>query len=208
MISVLVPSRGNPDDLQRSVESLRGLADRPGEIEVWVGADRDDPDTAAMAGYIGCDVELFDRQGYRGLHVYYQRLAELASGDWLLVWNDDAVMLTPGWDAVLSRLPAGALVADLQSHHSPMVCFPAVRREAMAMLGGRFCTANPHVDSFWQDAGRATGTIFPVAVHIRHDQRVGHEDWGSQHGYYEPAHQAELAGYVRRLRSALAERAA
>ncbi len=196
MISVLLPSRGRAALLGRSVGSLRDRA--AGEIEVLVGSDLDDPDTATAARGLGCDVLVLPRQGYELLHVYYQRLAAEATGDWLLVWNDDAVMLTEGWDLIIEGLPERVLVADLLSNHSPLCCFPAVRREAMRKLG-RFCSDNPHVDTFWQDAGRATGTIEVVPVQVWHEQR-----WtphlGNEHGFYGPAHQAELDECVGLLR--------
>lgn len=200
MIDVLVPSRGHPELLVRSAESLAGLAGSPEQVMIYVAADDDDPETIAVASELGVCRVFHRRPGYAGLHVYYQALAELGSADWLLVWNDDAMMLTAFWDAILHEQPPSVLVADLQSHHSPaMCCFPAVRRTAVNALG-RFCTDNPHVDSFWQDVGRATGTIAAVPIHVQHDQRTGSEHWGNQHGYYELPHQAQLAACTETIR--------
>lgn len=202
MITALLPSRGRPEMLARSVASLRDLAARPGEV--WIGADNDDPATEAVARSMGVGCLVMPRQGYDRLHVYYQALARVAlkaeRTDWLLVWNDDAVMTTPRWDALIEALPPRVLVADLPSKHSPyLCCFPAVRRRAVQHLG-RFSTDNPHVDTFWQDAGRMAGVIETIPVFVRHDQVPGPHT-GNQHAFYEPAHQAELAACAELLAS-------
>lgn len=197
MISVLCPSRDRPQLLRRSVASLRDLA--TSHVEILVAADDDDPATVRAAGELGVRVVVFRRAGYARLYEYYQRLAELALGDWLLIWNDDAVMTTRYWDEAIHALPPEVLVADLESPHSPLCCFPAVRRQAVDALG-RFCTDNPHVDTFWQDAGRAANTIRQVPVYAACDSPVRP---GQSHGYYEPEHQAELAACTAVLAGAL-----
>ena len=146
VIDVLLPSRGRPALLERAITSLRDKATDPGRVGVIVGVDDDDPETVRVAREMGAHWMTFARQGYDRLHVYYQGLAAVSQADWLLVWGDDAVMLTGGWDDVLDALPPSIFVADLQSHHSPICCFPAVRREAVAAVG-KFSSDNPHVDS-------------------------------------------------------------
>jgi hypothetical protein len=196
MISVLIPSRGHPDLLERSVRSLRSTAS--GEIEIIVRMDLDDP--ATMNAAWGLDVYTVTGQplGYEGLHEYYQEMAEAANGDWLMVWNDDDQMLTPGWDEIIEALPQEVLIADPQNTHSPLCCVPAIRREAVDALGA-FSTANPHVDTCWQDIGLATGRVVSVPVRVSCDSPVKPH---LQHGYYDPPHQAELAKAVIKIRAA------
>jgi hypothetical protein len=195
VISVLCPSRGHPDLLARSVSSLRELAAVTPEI--LVAADDDDPGTIGAATALGTRVLVSGRAGYDRLHEYYQRLAGMARGDWLLVWNDDAVMLTPEWDAVIERLPGTVHVAGVQSPHSPLCCFPAVRREAIAAIG-KFCTDNPHVDTFWGDIATAAGTFRETGVYAHCESPSG----CNPHDFYSAAHQAEMArcaGILRQL---------
>lgn len=187
MISVLLPSRGRPELLARSVASLRDNAARPPEI--LVAADDDDPVTVQLARTLDMITVVCSPVGYARLHEYYAVLAARATGDWLLVWNDDATMMTMHWDIAIEKLPASVLIADLPSTQSPLCCFPAIRRAAVDALG-RFSTANPHVDTFWQDVGHYTGTIASVPVFARHDTPA---KTGQTHGFYEPGHQAELA---------------
>lgn len=197
MISVLCPSRGNPAWLARSAKSLRDTAE--GEIEVLVAADDDDTLTIEMASAPAvADVLLvLPRVGYAGLHVYYQELALVAAGDWLMIWNDDDTMLTQGWDTVIKALPPEILVADIQSPHSPLSCTPAIRSRAVEVLG-RFSTDNPHVDTFWHDLGLTLSVVRTVPVHIALESPVS----TNSHDYYGPAHQAELAACIEVIRNA------
>lgn len=176
MISVLLPSRGRPDSLARSVASLRDNANCA--VQVLVAADPDDPATAQNT-VADKTVVAAQRYGYSKLHRYFNELAELADGGWLLLWNDDALMLTKDWDATIEALPRGVLVAHVQSQLSPaMSCFPAVRREAVDAVGG-FCPHTPHADTYWQQIGQLTGTIAMVGVHVNHDRADitgGHKD--------------------------------
>jgi hypothetical protein len=45
-------------------------------------------------------------KGYDSLHEYYNELASKATGDWLMLWNDDAVMETEGWDEKIGNAAA------------------------------------------------------------------------------------------------------
>lgn len=200
MIDVLIPSRGHPGMLASSVGSLAKLASMPERVVFRIAADEDDQETIAAAKELGACQVFPGRPGYAGLHVYYQALAAAGTAGWVLVWNDDATMLTSSWDTILYELPPSVLVADLQSSWSPsLCCFPAVRRRAIDALG-RFSSDNPHVDTFWQDVGRTTRTIAPVPVYVQHDQVIGSDHWGNQHSYYDAAHQADLTACIETIR--------
>lgn len=172
MISVLVPTRKRPELLERSLASLIATSD-VGDLEILLALDPDDEVPSR------CVREPFDsvwvapeRYGYARLNEYFNALAARASGDWIMLWNDDAVMLTPGWDAVIEALPANILVADLYSEgHSPMLCtFPVIRREAIEVVGG-MSPYTQHCDTYWQEVGRLTGTIqYLPDVQVRHDR--------------------------------------
>ena len=209
MISALCPSRGRPELLAKSLGSLRDFAS--GEVELLVAADEDDGATMTVAGGLGAQLLVMKRAGYGRLHEYYQELAAMATGDWLLVWSDDALMVTPGFDAIIDSVPERYLVADLLNPHSPLCCFPAVRRAAVEALG-RFCTDNPHVDTFWQDVGYQTERIRTVNVRVAHDRPditgraldqtaidviAGHRTAD----FYGAEHQADLARCVEIIRA-------
>lgn len=163
MISVLLPTRQRPQMFETSVRSLMGAAHR--NFQLLVAVDPDDVDTYApeLPKWVAPE-----RYGYSNLNIYYNALAERATGDWLLLWNDDAIMDTLGWDQILMDLPPTTLIADLQSQHSPhLCCFPAVRKAAVRAVGG-FSPHTPHCDTYWQDIGHATGSIQSVPIHVDH----------------------------------------
>ena len=182
LVSVLLPSRGRPASLISSIRSLRTLADGPATaVEILVGCDPDDPLTADTARMHAATAVLFERRhGYHQLHLYCNALAELANGAWLLLWNDDATMTTPRWDVVLAGFDATEpLVLNLAStgYGHALCCFPAVSAALYRRLGHLSCS--PHIDTWLQDIGRATGRIRDVEVHVRHDRHDltgGHDD--------------------------------
>ena len=173
----MLPSRMRPESLQRSVESLMDLARDASQVEVIVVADADDNSTAYAARSLGCRVLRTRRHGYAALHNYYNYAARVSRGDYLILWNDDAVMQTCQWDWVLTSIRPTAWVANLQSQHSPVSCFPAVRREFYTTLG--HLSLNTHVDSWIQAVARQVGVDVEVPIYVDH-QNAGvtgaHED--------------------------------
>lgn len=171
MISVLLPTRGRVALLEKSIQSLRSNARSKASIEILVAADSDDVETLEAAPALADVLVTMDRVGYSRLNEYYNALAAQATGDWLVLWNDDATMLTRGWDSVLKKVPDNVLIADLQSQHTAtnLCCFPAVRKTAVETVGG-FSPHTPHCDSYWQDMGRSLGAIQIVDIHLSHDR--------------------------------------
>lgn len=215
LISVLCPSRGRPDSLARSIQSLRAHASQPDRVEVLIAADPDDPATVERSAglHAACWIAP-ERYGYHQLNLYYNRLTELSGGEWLLLWNDDALMTSPHWDLWIRQLPDHIIVADLQTAHSPHLCtFPAVRRVAVQAVGA-FSPVTCHCDTWWQDIARQLGGIAPIPVHVDHrraDLTGDHQDQTRAdalagyrtHEYYSPAVQEPLAQAVAKIREAL-----
>ena len=189
-VSILLPSRGRPQSLARTCESLRAHASDAARIEVLVGYDEDDPRTGDVADDLDCRSVVFSRHGYDKLHLYVNYLAELAYGRWLFLWNDDAVMQTDFWDLILDRYDSNtSLVLSPSSTgvgHS-MCCFPIVSCALFSRLG--HMSLSPHIDSWLQDLGNQAGILRNVDVNILHDRydlTGGHNDetWAeSRSGY-------------------------
>ena len=101
-VSVLCPTRARPELLKASIESLDWRANNPGMVEYLLAVDPDD-DLPELAHPKRTRVILAPtRFGYGRLECYYNMLAEQASGKWLFLWNDDALMQTYGWDSVIT----------------------------------------------------------------------------------------------------------
>jgi hypothetical protein len=104
MISVLIPTRNRPGHLLNAIRALVELADRPRDLELLLRADNDDrTDYEAQFVVSSCfdqpSTVLFRglRHGYTNIHRYYNELARVAHGEWLMIWNDDILSSsTPG----------------------------------------------------------------------------------------------------------------
>lgn len=194
MISVLLPSRGRPHSLAASIGSLLDKATKPIQVEVLVAADPDDDATQEQATRIGDyetrmhpgwdPVRLWvapERFGYAQIHRYYNALATMARGRWCLLWNDDATMLTDGWDTVImAQAPA---VLALASNLPGGNFFPAWPRAWTEHLG--HVSMSPNVDVWISEVGRrvAAERLIPVQVHHdRADLTGGHQDTTYQEG--------------------------
>ena len=180
MISLLCPTRGRAASLVVSVNGLLDLADTPSEVEVLVATDPDDTGI-----YVGGDYgdggkvwvwQAPERYGYARLHEYYNALASIASGEWLMIWNDDARMITPGWDTVIAAQPPGVLWMKA-NHCGGGNLFPAWPRAWSEALG--HVSLVPHCDMWIQHIGQALGCQRQVPVEILHDRKDvtgGHDD--------------------------------
>jgi hypothetical protein len=142
-ISVLAPSRSRPALLQKSLNSLISLATEPEGIQIILRCDLDDKDMAEFQ-FSGCKNLKILRgermKGYASLHFFYTQCAMLASGALFLLWNDDAQMLTPGWDKLLWSETAGSRGRKipgfwaLANNHWPYA-FPVITRHVTERLG-------------------------------------------------------------------------
>lgn len=148
VISVLIPARGRPDYLKRSVASLLDLAAHPDDVEVMIGTDTDEPPSLELVGRRARTIELrCERRGYQMLHVYYNELAAASTGAHLLLWNDDAEMLTKGWDALLADGPAFSIQSPRRSTvQTTDWTFPAMGRPVYEAMG--HFALNPYNDAY------------------------------------------------------------
>lgn len=195
-ISVLLPSRGRLRLLMRSTDSLLAKAHDPDQLEILVGLDPDD----VTAGELPTPppqvtlVRFGERYGYARLHEYVNRLAEQASGHWLMLWNDDAIMPTPNWDQVIMAQRDGVLFP-----HNNHTCgggwccnvFPIWPRAWTGLLG--HVSLNAHCDSWIQEIGDRLGCTIRLpeleVYHDRHDLTGNNNDITrreSQAAYQKP----------------------
>lgn len=177
MISVLLPSRGRPKALLESIASLLDRADRSGAVEILIAADPDDQPTR--------DVDLpwqanlwtaSERYGYSRLHEYVNRIARIATGDWLMLWNDDARMLTQGWDTIVGQQEPGVLWPQ-SNDIATCNTFPIWPRAWTDAMG--HVSLSPHCDSWMQHIGEALHKQPRIDVEILHDRADltgGHDD--------------------------------
>lgn len=96
MISLLLPSRGRPDQLRRFYDSAMETASIPKDIEVVVYVDNDD---------VGYDYRLPRLRYNRGdriiLSQMWNKCHEIALGPIYGHMGDDIIFRTPGWDVMV-----------------------------------------------------------------------------------------------------------
>lgn len=107
------------------------------------------------------------RLGYARMHEMVNALAKEASGDWLLLWNDDAVMLTHRWVIDVER-HRQAVLNTRTNHGAGLVPFPLVPKSWVDALG--HFSLNRHCDSWWQEIGVRLGRLDDIDVEVFHDR--------------------------------------
>lgn len=143
MISVIVPSRNRPNELQTALDSL-GLKQHGLEALVWL--DNDDPQLDKYKEFFDSNrkVRLFikKRVGYLGSAEMLYFLCQKAKYDWILQFNDDAYMENPRWFEIFSEY-----VRQFEPTNQPVVIniwgqgdpkynlFPIVSRKFIDILG-------------------------------------------------------------------------
>lgn len=178
LVSVSLPTRGRPQLLVKAVESLHRHAVHPDKIEYIFRADTDDLPTIEAC----CRLVEFLPQatliveprgaGYINIHHWHARIGQLARGDWLLIFNDDALLLTPRWDEMIASLssehfphPDVALAFFVTKDRPGCNEFFILRRKVLDILG--FMGLSPHIDNWLNRVFtqlKACGTLTSILV--------------------------------------------
>jgi hypothetical protein len=165
-ISVLVPTRRRPALLCRMAGSLIQTCESIDNIELLLAFDSDDVETkqawesSEQASRINWRCVVMDRLGYRGMHVYTNALAAMALGDWLFRFDDDAYVLTNGWDELVKRQPCDHVVNTCNVNdpqYSSQVFMGALWPRRWFDATGRFSTSqqtDTYVDRLAKTHGR------------------------------------------------------
>ena len=156
LFSIILPTRGRKEALLKSIKSLYDLADNPDQIEVLLGMDDDDHKTInyvrskIVPKFPNISLYEFKRLGYKKLNMYANTLAGLSKGNWLFLWNDDAIMQTKSWDTIMhgydvQHIPLLRTIVPGMNDH-PFSIFPIIKREWFEVVGT--LSAFSHIDRF------------------------------------------------------------
>ncbi len=172
MISLLIPSRGRVNLLRQNLPTWQ---DR--RVEILVAIDDDDPDKDEYMHLLGVTKYILPRHGYQNLHEYYNFLAEASAGEWLMLGNDDATMLTPEWvDIIEAQDHTEPVVLNVWSERDNL--FPIISRPWYEATG--HFSLNTHADSWVQQTAELIGrTKYVPGIKIKH---LGEE-------LHDPTHQ-------------------
>lgn len=187
LVSVLLPTRKRPSWLVQSVDSLHSLAKDQMQIEYIFKIDDDDQETVQLVNQMrkllppnGVKVIVSPRgEGFYDMHNWVNQMSKMATGDWQLLWNDDAIMKTEHWDAQLACLDA-----DRQWHDLDEIClciaptvgrvganeFVFVRKEVPRILG--HWSLSPHNDNWIHSVMHVCGSAWTVAINVMHMSHV------------------------------------
>jgi glycosyltransferase involved in cell wall biosynthesis len=140
--SLIVPTRKRTAGLRRLLDSLATTACDPRQIEVIAIIDADDAESVAFSY---ADIALYhpvivppgQTMGELNLAGYRQ-----ATGQYLMLLNDDVVVRTPGWDAEFARVfaawPDGIVLAHVNDllFRDTLCIFPCVTRAFCELASG------------------------------------------------------------------------
>ena len=184
LVSVILPTRGRPGPLMQAIDSLVSLAQDPGCMEFLFRVDDDDLPTidtltSFQKSFPQFPVKLVigpRGNGYHDIWKWDNDLASRATGDWLFIFNDDALMRTEKWDHTLMHLGSAQPWPGIQD--VCMVIFPTigrpiaqeffcVRRRMYDILGHLFLSC--HGDNWLYGISHFLGTFLVAGVNIEHN---------------------------------------
>lgn len=178
-IAVLIPTRGRTEALLTAVRAIIEKAASPESLEIWFGFDHDD---SVGIDYYRTSVRpyleqttatftalLFNPMGYQGLNVYYNTLAEKTKAEWLMLYSDDAIMETSGYDEIILSHTGEFTLLKVHTHMGhPYSIFPIYPREWYDLFG--FCSVQQMVDAELSQIAYPLDLVQIVDIEVTHDR--------------------------------------
>jgi hypothetical protein len=178
-ISLLLATRGRTAALDRSVHSIFEKAAAPNRIQMLFAFDRDD--TVGLGhwqqelqpwldqkGYHYTAMK-FDPMGYIRLHIYNNKMANHAKGEWFVIWNDDAIMETQDWDREILKYQGNFKLLAFHTHNDhPYSIFPILPRKWYELLG--YISPHPTQDGWLSQQAYMLDIWQRIPVWVTHDR--------------------------------------
>jgi hypothetical protein len=187
LISILLPSRGRTDALDRSIMSLIDLASDTKNLQLIVAFDNNDlssslyfinniaPKINASGARYTC-LE-FPPMGYIRLNEYVNQCAKIATGDWLMFWNDDAFMESAGWDKEIIKHTGEFCCLRMPTHNEhPYAIFPIVPKQWYELFG--YLSEHQISDAWISQISYMLDIVKNIDVKVVHDR---HDLTGNNH---------------------------
>lgn len=177
LISVMLPSRGRGPRLLESLRSVYGNASNPEGIETLIKIDHDDVDsylkiTKEIEEITNGNYKLLisDRlEGYWSLHHAWNNLSSISKGEFLLLWNDDAIIGTVDWDSIVAEYKNKICIIQLfgPQIRSIWPIFPLTHRKIYEITG--YLSPTAFNDSYLHDLAALAGVeVFEHRIHTIH----------------------------------------
>jgi hypothetical protein len=178
-IAVMLATHKRTDALSRSVFSLLDRTKNLDRIQVIFGIDDNDSiGTDHFVNVIQPDLDRrgvdylalsFEPLGYLGLNQYYNRMADDADADWLMVWCDDAIMETQDWDERVSECTGEFKLLKAHAHNEhPYAVFPILPAEWQEVTG--YFARHQMLDAEVSQIAYLLDIMKIIEVNITHDR--------------------------------------
>lgn len=177
-IAITIPTRGRTVALGTSIMSMINRATKPERIQVIVAFDQDDMSSVdyfnenikpwLLERGIAHTVMITPRYGYYKLNHYVNLMARVAEAEWIIFWNDDAIMDTDGWDRTIASYNGQFKVLSFRAHNDhPYSIFPIMPYMWVRILG--------HVARHQQSDHEVSHMAYLLDVFERIDVHVTHD---------------------------------
>jgi glycosyltransferase involved in cell wall biosynthesis len=179
-ISILLPTRARPELLMDSLESLVETADDNSKIEYLIAVDDDDQATIdyvnnyMLSWFEDRDIDLtvfaMPRLGYGRLNEYVNFLGAHSNGAWLIFWNDDARMISKGWDTEVISKRGQLKIFRFKDNHDehPYAIFPIIPREWYVLF--ECCSPQQQSDAWISQVGYLCNAVERLETEVIHDR--------------------------------------
>lgn len=181
-ISLFFSSRNRPDFVDETLTRAYSKAVNPKQIQSIVRFDDDDPkllsNIKAVSKWNGLSLIGPRLYGYDSLHTYYDECCRLALSDIFWQLNDDAWIVTEGWDRILleelSKFSKRVFTCSFDvlnidgKGHAYAWAFPIMSR-CMYNLLGKFCYGDvKYIDTLLRFVAEELGTETKLPIQVIH----------------------------------------
>lgn len=198
-VSVLVPTRQRPERLRKMIASYEQTTMRcRGAVELIFRIDEDDTVTQQFLQQHNYRTLIGSRhRGYASLPLFFNEMAAVATGNILLLGNDDMVFKTLNWPvhviAAANQYPDGLFDIGYSTFNATHYPFSTISRRVVDHVGYFWPPQIFWGDIFWRDVMGAFGrTVMLDDVAIEHDW-AGFDAEPDQ--VFKDANKVEPAGY-------------
>lgn len=138
--SFIVPTRNRPEELRRFLTSVRDTTSDLSRLEILLGVDEDDV-LSREVKVEGLEVKYVTLQPGQAMGWMNCRIADHATGKYIMLQNDDIVARTPGWDDIirgyLKRFEDEIVLIHVNDllFNERLCCFPLISRTYCELVG-------------------------------------------------------------------------
>lgn len=139
-LSLLVPTRGRPQQLRTLIESMEKTVSVPAAVELVLLVDDDDEAMRAEVFTASFHIRRVSAEPDLTMGEMNRRCFAASTGDWVMLANDDIIVKTPGWDQAI-REQADASDGLILIHVNDglfgfsLCTFPCVSRRLVGLIG-------------------------------------------------------------------------